>query len=522
MARSITCRQWLRFQLQTPSRLFYLLFTPVLLGIAGWQAVEGFQYNSNDTTNLWLRISHTSAAVLLVILAVIWLPVLNHLLSRLRRSRWARYQPLDQRQLHRLLGYGLLLFTLAHGSGQLFYLNTLSIGFSDALLGRESDLLRSMRSTMYEFVSDDESIDVMAHWIANGRTESEFQQHIRPILKEDCTKCHSTSSTQTYAIPTLPLSSWQDAVALSHSGIKSRQFRINISGLLLFSFFILIGLLALPPVRKRLYHRFQQLHRLGYWMLPLLILHIPQWQWLLPAILLLAWDGWLQWRNRWSVQDASVTRLDRQTLQLQLPGNHNASVGDYLQVRIPAIDSREWHPFSIAHSDSNGLQLKINISGDWTLRLARYADLCPLYIDIQGPYPSPATASTHSKSRVMIAGGIGITPYWPWLEKDTGNSTLVWVIRDGDRLEWLRPRLDKPGSTKLEIYLTDPQAVIPSWAEERPGLVIHTGRPCWETLAESLSTTGPGDCYLCGPPSLMREAGRSFRKQRWHLFRESF
>jgi len=510
--------------LHIPSLAFSVLLIVLLIGVALYQGMTGFDYNSNETTNLWLRLSHASAAVLLVLLAVIWLPVLNNLLTRLRASRWARYQIMDQKRLHRWLGYLLLMFTLAHGGSQLLYLTTLELPFAEALIGREPDLVRAMRSTMYEFVTEDESIEVIEQWIANGRTEAQFHADVRPILKDDCTKCHSESSTQTYAIPALPLVSWQDTVALSQSGLASRQFRINISGLLLFSFFVLMSIVALPPLRQRMYHCFQQLHRLGYWMLPLLILHIPQWYWLLPAMLLLGWDRWQMHNSTHAVQAATLGWLDRTTvcLTLRWPQSGQVRAGDYVQIKVPAVSRWEWHPFSIAVSQDDRLMLKINVSGDWTTRLTRYADVCPLYVQVRGPYPSPATLAVHSGRRVLVAGGIGITPYWQWLEAGLcERTTLIWVISHPERLAWLRPVAPLIRG-QLEVYVTEPTTRLPDWIQMQPRLNVSIGRPCWEQLSIQLTASGAGDCYVCGPDSLMADASRSFRLRNWHVFRESF
>ncbi len=512
-------------RLHKPSLVFSLTLTLLLCALALYEGVEGFQYNSNETTNLWLRISHASSAILLIVLIIIGLPVLNNLLKRIRHSPLARYQTMNQKRLHRILGYIMLLLIIAHGAGQLIYLTTLEITFEEALFGHESDLVRSMRSTMYEFVTEDESIDMIAQWVANGRSEADFNSHIRPILKDDCTKCHSKSSTQTYAISSLPLATYQDALNLSHSGLESRQFRINMSGLILLSFFLTMLVFALPALRKRMHHHFQQIHRLGYWTLPLFVLHIPQWYWLLPTILLFLWDWWLERKNTYPVKAASLSWIDNTTLTLTLKIEDFSPVkpGDYVQIRIPAISTSEWHPFSIAHYQDGHLVLKISITGDWTTRLASYCNVCSFYVDLKGPYPSPASHSRHSKKRVLIAGGIGITPYWQWLESGLSEqTTLVWIVKDAKRLAWFKPILTRLINNKIYIYITDEKAQIPSWLYNQKQLKVNIGRPCWDSLSEQLTQKDPGDCFLCGPAPLMKEASYSFRLRSWHVFKESF
>ncbi|WP_415896583.1 NADPH oxidase family protein [Neptuniibacter sp. QD72_48] len=513
-------------RLHRPAFLLSTVLLVAVIPLVGYEFVEGFEYESNETTNIWLRISHANAAVLLVLLCLLWLPVLNSLLRRARSSRWARYQILNEKRLHRWIGYLLVIFTLGHGASQLQYYTTLDIPFTDALLGTESDLVRSMRSTMYEFVTEDESIDVVDQWVKAGRTEAMFHKQIRPIMKDDCTKCHSTTSTQTYAIQSLPLVTYDEVVSLSYSGIQSRQFRINVTGLLLFVLFMLIGVTSIPVVRKRVYHHFESLHRLGYWSLPLLLLHVPQWYWLAPVGVLLIWD--------WSVQRLSVQhyckgelkRLDEQTIKLVVSTNFKQAIhaGDYVKVRIPVVSKTEWHAFSIVSYDEGLLTLKINVAGDWTRKLMALGDYVECILSLRGPYSSPASQSRHSKKRLLIAGGIGITPYWHWLNAEyCVNTQLIWVVKDIDRLEWLKPVLLEKERSEIFIYITQGEnAELPKWLEGLNGVDIKIGRPCWMTLAEAFSTAEVGDCYLCGPKAMMAEAGKSFRRYRWHVFKESF
>ncbi len=517
--------------LRRPALLFALPAATGLLLLAGSEAQEAFNYASNETTNLWLRLSHVAAALLLLLLGLLWLPVLHNLLRPVRYTRWARYLPLNGNRLHRLGGYALLLFSLGHGATQLVYYDTLAIPFSDALLGREADLVRSMRSTMYEFVSEDESIERIADWIAAGGSEARFQQEILPLLQEDCTKCHSHSSTQTYAIPSLPLGSYQEALALSHSGIASRQFRINASGIGLLLLFGLISLAAVAPLRRRYHHCFQQLHRLGYLALPLLLLHIPAWYWLLPALLLLLLDKCLQ-HQRLSRRGlrAHGRLLGADTLALHIHCGHTraARPGDYVRLRVPAISRSQWHPFSICRVGADGtLLLKIRLCGDWTRRLGQRIE-CEqgrLRLDLRGPYPSPASHSRHSRQRLLIAAGIGVTPFWSWLERhaaDGAVTTLVWVLRDASALRWLDAVEGFPAGLDVRLYLTGQAGEVPDWLRQHAAVSILQGRPCWEQLAQTLAPQAPGDCYLCAPPGLMRQAGRVLRRHRWTVFKEAF
>ena len=108
----------------------------------------------------------------------------------------------------------------------------------------------------------------MMRWINNGMHEDDFLATIQPIMKEDCSKCHSSGSTMTFAVPSLPLSHFDYVVTLSQRGIYSRHFHIIASGFLMMLLLIVMSLSALSRLRKRYHHMFQHLHRLGYLMVP--------------------------------------------------------------------------------------------------------------------------------------------------------------------------------------------------------------------------------------------------------------
>lgn len=72
-------------------------------------------------------------------------------------------------------------------------------------------MIVSMKTTMYEYVTEDEDIDKMAQWIQEGsKYNAFFKNEILPMMKNDCTSCHNTSSTMTDAVPEIPLSRYED------------------------------------------------------------------------------------------------------------------------------------------------------------------------------------------------------------------------------------------------------------------------------------------------------------------------
>lgn len=75
----------------------------------------------------------------------------------------------------------------------------------------EAPIIVSMKTTMYEYVADDEDIDKMALWIKEGsKNNAFFRDEILPMVKNDCTNCHNITSTMTDAAPEIPLSRYED------------------------------------------------------------------------------------------------------------------------------------------------------------------------------------------------------------------------------------------------------------------------------------------------------------------------
>ncbi|WP_158070072.1 NADPH oxidase family protein [Motiliproteus sp. MSK22-1] len=530
----------------------------LIMGLAVYQFWVGFNYESNDTTNFYLRLSRAGSYVLLLILVVLWLPVMRNSLSILRRSWIGEWLPIENANaLHRWLGHICIVFTLLHGSQYLLYLGTLSEPFTKLLFAEEPDLVRSMRTTMYEFVSEDESIDVVAHWIANGRTEQGYQDLVRPILKEDCTKCHSTNSTQTYAIPEMPLTRYQHALSLSDEGILSRQFRINISGLVMAGLFLIVWVSSLAWMRNRFHHHFQQLHLLGYLLALLALLHIPSIEWIVAPVVVLLVEFYLSKRSRtYRSQPASLSAIsdDLMRLDIKRPLPMTIRAGHFVDLRIPGLFAakesgksstvlcREWHPFSLTGSRNNPdqLVLKIRAQGDWTNALRnklKGRQKCLLDIDVRGPYASPITHATRRKDWLMVAGGIGITPFLSLLRELKRQPSqpfhlhLVWVLREPALMLWIRPLLEKLCEQEnlrcsWHFYFTGEEKLAPSEQAKLQAigdLHLHQGRPDWPQLITAIAASGiRPNCYVCGPEALAGQVKKACRKEGWIVHKEEF
>lgn len=520
------------------------LWLLILIAATCYQFWLGYRYNSNETTNLYLSLARGSSYALLVILAVLWLPVMRNTLSWLRRSRIGLYLPLNRnRHLHRWLGHGMMALAVLHGSQYLVYFDTLETPFTDTLIGSESDMVRSMRTTMYEFVSEDESIDLMADWIAQGAPRSQYETDIHPFLQEDCIKCHSRSSTQTWAVQDIPLATYEEVLGWTKSGVASKQFRINASGVVMLVLALVIWFFSLGTVRRKAYHRFQRVHRLGYPLVALLVFHLPgSLIWLQVPLALLILEIYLsRYKNLYRNCEAQlVTEPEGEIVRLivKCPRSLDIKAGHYVQVRIADLNPKEWHPFSLTgpRESQDQLVLKIRCRGDWTRQLAELGN-SRLQVDLRGPYASPVTLARHSNSYLMLAGGIGITPFLGLLRHllnhsgSASNVHLVWVLKEPHMIRWLQPLLTHIArhpelSCHWHLYLTSSAEHQIEWLSNLPNNLqvnLNQGRPDWPGLMSHISQSSPSpDCFICGPDSFAKQAASACHARRWRVTQEHF
>ena len=142
-------------------------------------------------------------------------------------------------------------------------------------------IISSMKSSMYEYVADDGDIEIVQEWIDGGATKEFFKEEVQPILKADCTKCHSKTSTMTKAIPGMPLGKYEQVLPLTKAGYTwakmSRQAHLHLFGIGVF-LAIISGLLAYssyyPWIRNLLIATstiFLWIDVLGWWLTKYLV-----------------------------------------------------------------------------------------------------------------------------------------------------------------------------------------------------------------------------------------------------------
>lgn len=111
------------------------------------------------------------------------------------------------------LAVAALLVVQSTGSSGLVDIDAVKRKYTQSLL------VGAMWGSMYEYVTEDESIHIVERWIAAGTPRDLYDAEVRAVMAEDCTNCHSRTSTMTKAMPSMPLTSFEDVVALTPRGL---------------------------------------------------------------------------------------------------------------------------------------------------------------------------------------------------------------------------------------------------------------------------------------------------------------
>jgi dual oxidase len=146
--------------------------------------------------------------------------------------------------------------------------------------------------------------------------------------------------------------------------------------------------------------------------------------------------------------------LPSEVLNLQFEKREDFSyrAGQYLELASTAISESLYHPFTISSAPHEKyLSVHIRAVGPWTQKLRQlYNPNCTTYapVIVEGPYGS-ANENWHSfEYVVMVAGGIGVTPFASILKdfvfRSKSDKTIkvkklifFWVCKTQKQFEWL-------------------------------------------------------------------------------------
>lgn len=219
---------------------------------------------------------------------------------------------------------------------------------------------------------------------------------------------------------------------------------------------------------------------------------------------------------------ASIRPVHLVDLSIPVPGytrmvlqvKHNKfEPGQWIQVKVPAISTREWHPFSITSAPNHStITLDIKAIGDWSIQLQQLAkstqalsdgSICSnisdssdfnekrstsmptVYLDrYQGCDNTKRGGYLNHPAVLLVAGGIGITPMISVVRTlfDGGlpkiqHLVFVWVVKQDSVVDLYRKELARYQSlggfqqckVDILVYVTQSEPEPPAAAPLKEG-----------------------------------------------------
>ncbi|PIN22246.1 Ferric reductase, NADH/NADPH oxidase [Handroanthus impetiginosus] len=252
---------------------------------------------------------------------------------------------------------------------------------------------------------------------------------------------------------------------------------------------LLMWVTSLPGVRRLNFELFFYTHQLYVVFVVFLALHVGDFIFCFAAggIFLFMLDRFLRFcQSRKTVDVLSARSFPCGTLELVLskPANlhYNALGWIFLQVR--ELSWLQWHPFSVSSSPLDGdhhLAILIKVLGDWTEKLDRrissISEKGPynskLTVSVEGPYGHESPYHLTYENLILVAGGIGISPFLAILSdvlhriKDgkpcqPRNILIVWAVKTSTELpllqtlgmENIHPTFSETLNLEIQTYVT--------------------------------------------------------------------
>ncbi|EEF46631.1 ferric-chelate reductase, putative [Ricinus communis] len=220
----------------------------------------------------------------------------------------------------------------------------------------------------------------------------------------------------------------------------------NLAGIINIFFGWSIWITSLPFVRPKNFELFYYTHHLYIIFIIFFAMHVGNFFFCIAAgsIFLFMIDRFLRFcQSRKTVDIVSTTYFPCGVVELVLSRpeclNYNALSAVFLRFR--GISFMQWHPFSVSSSPLNGkncISILIKACGDWTSRLKDHISeeneeqeqlnlhhSSKLTASIEGPYGHELPYQLEYENLVLVAGGIGISPFIAIL------SDVIYRIKQG-------------------------------------------------------------------------------------------
>ncbi|XVE75299.1 hypothetical protein DITRI_Ditri12bG0083500 [Diplodiscus trichospermus] len=251
---------------------------------------------------------------------------------------------------------------------------------------------------------------------------------------------------------------------------------------------------SLHPVRKDYFELFFYTHQLYVVFVVFLALHVGEFLFSIVAggIFIFMLDRFLRFcQSRTTVDILSAKCLPCGTVELVLskPQNLRYNALSFIFLQVRQLSWLQWHPFSVSSSPLDGkyhLAILIKVLGEWTARLREsilsMSETEPendlptrtmITASVEGPYGHESPYHLMYENLILVAGGIGISPFLAILSDilhrvRDGKPCLprrilvVWAVKKSDELpllstidmESICPSFSNKVNLDIDIYVT--------------------------------------------------------------------
>ncbi|KAI3770748.1 hypothetical protein L6452_01891 [Arctium lappa] len=334
----------------------------------------------------------------------------------------------------------------------------------------------------------------------------------------------------------------QEVTAWKNVGIA------NLPGVISLVAGLLMWVTSLPPVRRINFELFFYTHQLYVVFVVFLAMHVGDFVFSIAAagIFLFMLDRFLRFfQSRKTVDILSAKCLPSGTVELVIskPQGLQYNALSWVFVQIRELSWLQWHPFSVSSSPldgSNHLAILIKVLGDWTEKLRGHISSVPeeqqgetdrllqsnftLKASVEGPYGHESPYHLTYENLILVAGGIGISPFLAILSDILHrireskpcmprNVLIVWAVKKSDELPLLQsldlkslcPYFYNTLNLEIQTYVTresdspleegkipkyESTCVFPAPSHGGMSSLVGTGNIIWSGAYVVISTIG--------------------------------
>ncbi|GAV64603.1 Ferric_reduct domain-containing protein/FAD_binding_8 domain-containing protein/NAD_binding_6 domain-containing protein [Cephalotus follicularis] len=238
---------------------------------------------------------------------------------------------------------------------------------------------------------------------------------------------------------------------LSHHISDEKTGRRYLTGEITLVTGLVMGMTSIPQIRRKMFEMFYYTHHLYIVFIVFFLFHAGDRHFysVFPGIFLFGLDKFLriiQSRPETCILSARV--FPCKVIELSLPKDPSLKYAptSVVFMKIPSISKYQWHPFSISSNssiDDRTMSMIIKCEGEWTSSLyqmiqtelkSNAGPMSCIPIAIEGPYGPAAVDFLRYDSLLLVAGGIGITPFLSILQ-DIGSAQSSGRYRFPTRIQ---------------------------------------------------------------------------------------